>query len=148
MDGSWVCYEQLGVWCNFNIPWLDSLPFPSFFRGDGEIAQILPKIWRWPHLSSCRDQTAERVKTGKYYFKQRIIVWWKICKFPFTRFWGIVADALGVPSRLPLAMEYQAIAAVWNDKIVWSLTFSRIIMDRSPASSWLKWTELHCAPDR
>ena len=28
MDGSWVFYEQLGVWCNFNIPWLDSLPRP------------------------------------------------------------------------------------------------------------------------
>jgi len=122
--------------------------FPLFFGEMEKLPQILPKIWRWPHLSSCRDQTAERVKTGKYYFKQRIIVWWKICKFPFTHFWGIVADALGVPSRLPLAMEYQTIAAVWNDKIVWSLTFSRIIMDRSPASSWLNWTELHCAPDR
>ena len=31
MDGLWVCYEQLEIWCNFNILWLDSLPHPPIF---------------------------------------------------------------------------------------------------------------------
>ena len=30
MVGSWVCYEQLGVWCSFNIPILDSSLVPLF----------------------------------------------------------------------------------------------------------------------
>ena len=38
VDGSWVCYEQLGVWCSFNTLWLDSSPHTLYFWGDGEIS--------------------------------------------------------------------------------------------------------------
>ena len=65
MGSSWICYEQFGVWCNFNILWLDSLPCPPVFREVGKLPQILPKIWRCPNLVSWSKQTAQCVKTGK-----------------------------------------------------------------------------------
>ena len=35
------------------------------FRGDKEISQLLPKIWRCHYLPSCRNRTAQHMKTGK-----------------------------------------------------------------------------------
>jgi len=54
------------------------------------------------------------MKTGKRSFKRGIIVLHFGEKYasPFTHFRGTVADALGVPSGLPLAMEYHATVAV------------------------------------
>ena len=113
MDGSWVCYEQLRVWSNFNTLWLDSSHRPPIFREIGKLPQILPKIWRCPHLASCRKQTAQRKKTEKIYIlpkkDNRATFRWKIRKSLFTHFWGTAADALGAPSGLPLAMKYHAI---------------------------------------
>jgi len=87
MDGSWVCYEQLGGWCSCNIPWLDSSPRPPIFRDMGKLPPILPKIWRCPRLASCRNQTANHMKMEKTFFQKRdncATFWWIICKSPFT----------------------------------------------------------------
>jgi len=52
MDGSWVCYKQLGMCCNFNIPWLDSSPRLPIFRK----MKKLPKFWPCcPALLICTD---------------------------------------------------------------------------------------------
>jgi len=62
MDASWVCYEQLGIWCSFSIPRLDSSPSPPWgtwgncpkFRQkfDGAFVHwlVLTKqcnVWKW-----------------------------------------------------------------------------------------------------
>jgi len=73
MDGSWVFYEQLGVWCNFNIPCLDSSPHPLIFGKMGKLSQISPKVGQCPYLPICHNQTAHCMKTGKYSFKRGII---------------------------------------------------------------------------
>ena len=44
MDGSWIRYDKLAVWCNFNIPWLDSSPHPPILGEVGKLPQILPKF--------------------------------------------------------------------------------------------------------
>ena len=116
MDGSRVCYRQLGVWCNFNIPWLDSSPCSFIFGEVGKLPQIVPKIWR-PHLASCRNQTVQHTKTGKYSFKRGIIALRydeKYASLPVPIFeepWRMCWE--WIPSRLLLAMAYHAIAAVW-----------------------------------
>ena len=110
MDALWICDEQLGVWCNFTIPCLDFLPCPLI---SGEMGKLL-KVWRCPYLASCRNQTAEHVKMEKYFFQKRYnctTFRWNICKSPLTHFWGTVADMLGVPCGLALAVEYHAIAS-------------------------------------
>jgi len=66
MDGSWVCYDDFGVWCNFRT--LDSSPRPPIFGEMGKLHQILPKICLCPHLTPCHNQTAQYVQTGKYSF--------------------------------------------------------------------------------
>ena len=73
MDCSWVCYEQLGVWCNFNITMIGFFASTPYFWGDGKLPQILPKIWWCPHLVPCHNQTAQRVKAAKYSFERWII---------------------------------------------------------------------------
>jgi len=99
IHSSWVRYEQLGVWCNFNIPWLVFLLRPPILGRWGNLPQILPKIRRCPHLASCHNQTVQCMKTGKYSFKRgitgdRATFSWKICMSPFTHFWGTMADSL------------------------------------------------------
>jgi len=79
MGGSWVCYEQLGVWCNFNISWFGFFASSPYFRGDGEIAPNLPKLWLCPHSSTCRNQTTimcscrpgVTFENGKMFFRKR-----------------------------------------------------------------------------
>jgi len=73
MDCSWVCYEQLGVLCNFNITMIGFFASTPYFWGDGKLPQILPKIWWCPHLAPCHNQTAQRVKAAKYSFERWII---------------------------------------------------------------------------
>jgi len=110
-DGSWVCYEQLGVWCNFNIPWLDSSPRPPILGEMGKFPQFCGKfdgafIWR--------VVVTKRLNIWKIFCQKRdnrATFWWKISKSPFNHFWGTVADALGVPSGM-LAMECHSILAV------------------------------------
>jgi len=72
MDGWWVCYEQLGVWCNFSILWLDPSPHLPIFGENGKLPQILPIIWRCCHLAHWCNQTPQHVKTGKYSFERGI----------------------------------------------------------------------------
>ena len=64
-----------------------------YFGGDGEIAPNFAKIWRCPHSSTCRNQTVQLTKIGKYYFKRdkHPTVWWKICKSSFPNFGGSMA---------------------------------------------------------
>ena len=40
-----LCYEQLGLWCNFNIPWLASLPCPPIFGRRGNYSKRLD-MWK------------------------------------------------------------------------------------------------------
>jgi len=46
---AWVCYKELGVWCYFVIPLLDSLSCPLYFEG-GEMEKCQKcdgaLIWR------------------------------------------------------------------------------------------------------
>jgi len=46
LDGSWVCYEQMSVWSDFNIPWLDSSPRPPIFPKFAKNLTVLSLIWR------------------------------------------------------------------------------------------------------
>ena len=39
MGGSWVGYEELGVWCTFNISWLDSSLSPPIYGEMGKFRQ-------------------------------------------------------------------------------------------------------------
>jgi len=70
MDASWVCYEQLGIWCSFSIPRLDSSPSPPWgtwgncpkFRQkfDGAFVHwlVLTKrcnVWKWEIFFRKRD---------------------------------------------------------------------------------------------
>ena len=73
MDDSWVCYDELGVWCNFNILWLDSWPCSPIFGEMGKLCQILSKIWWCLHLAPCHKQMAQHIETGKYSFVWGII---------------------------------------------------------------------------
>ena len=45
-----------------------------YFGGDGEIAPNFAKIWHCPHSSTCRNQTVQLTKIGKYYFKRDSLV--------------------------------------------------------------------------
>ena len=65
--------RTIGVWYNFNILWLDSSPRIPIFGEMGKLSQISPKVWRCPHSPTCRNQTAQHMKTGKYSFKRGII---------------------------------------------------------------------------
>ena len=65
MDSLWICYEKMGIWYNFYIPWLDFSPRLPIFREMGKLHQFLPKIWRCPHLLTCLIQTTQHMKTGK-----------------------------------------------------------------------------------
>jgi len=62
--------EQLGLWCNFSIPSLDSSLRPPIFEEMGKLSQILPEICQCPHLASWRNQTAEHMKTGNMLSKE------------------------------------------------------------------------------
>ena len=116
MDGTRVCYKQLRVWCNFNILLLDSSPRSFIFREVGKLPQIVPKIWRCPHLARCRNQTVQRMKTRKYSFKRGIVTLHfdeKYANLPVLIFeepWQMCWE--WIPSRLLLAMAYHAIAAI------------------------------------
>ena len=59
MDGSWVCYDELRVWRNFNIPQLDSSPCPLIF------GEIVPNF--------ARKLTVQHMKTGKHSFERGIV---------------------------------------------------------------------------
>jgi len=59
MDGSWVCYDELRVWLNFNIPQLDSSPCPPIF------GEIVPNF--------ARKLTVQHMKTGKHSFERGIV---------------------------------------------------------------------------
>ena len=64
MDCLWGCYKQLGYGVILiSCDWILRL-VPTFW-GDKEISQLLPKIWRCHHLPSCRNRTAQHMKTGK-----------------------------------------------------------------------------------
>jgi len=97
------------------IPVIEFFTSSPYFRGEmWKLLQILPKMWWCRYLASCLYRTAQHMKTGKYSFERRIIMLHfgeKYAKFPFTHFWGTVADALGVPIGLLLPMKYHAIAA-------------------------------------
>jgi len=97
MDGSWVCYEQLGGG-NFNNLWLDSSPRVTVVGEMGKLPQILTKnddtlIWRVVVTKRLNIWKREIV-----FFQMRdnwTIFRWKIRKSPFPDFWATVADMLG-----------------------------------------------------
>ena len=104
MDGSWVCYEQLGYgvvsishdWILRPVPlflgrWGNCLKFCRKF--DGAVIQrivITKRLNVW--------------KRGNIPLKEIITLQfgWKKRKSPFSHFWGTVMNALGLLSRLPL----------------------------------------------
>ena len=65
--------EQLGVWCNFNIPWLDSLPHPLFLERWGNCPKFCQKKYdgtlTWQVVITKRLNTWKRENS----FKRRII---------------------------------------------------------------------------
>jgi len=70
MVGSWVCYEQLGVWCSFNIPRLDSSLVPLFSGWWGNFRRFCQEfdgalIWR---VVVTKRWTYEN---GKIFFQKR-----------------------------------------------------------------------------
>jgi len=68
-----------------------------YFHTDAEIAPNFAKISRCPHLAPCRNQTAQRLKTGNYSFERGIIALHlagKIRRSSFTCFRGRVANSL------------------------------------------------------
>ena len=92
MDGSWIRYDKLVVWCNFSIPWLDSSPHPPILGEMGKLPHILPKF----DVALIR----QRVVTKRCNLRklENIIsrgisptVWWKICKSSFPNFGGSMA---------------------------------------------------------
>ena len=95
INGSWVCYKQLGVWCNFNSRnWILSL-VPFFGRWGN-----CPKFCRKLHgaLIWCIVITKQlNMWEQEIFFRKRDnhpTFWWQIRKPPFTRFRGGVADLL------------------------------------------------------
>ena len=73
MDDSWVFYEQLELWFNFNIPCLVSSPCLPVFGEMGKLPPVSPKNWWCPHSLTCHSQTAQHMKTGRCSFKRGII---------------------------------------------------------------------------
>jgi len=74
MDGSWECYEQLGVWCNFNIQWLDSFLRPPVLWEMGKLLQMSPKIWQCPYSPTYRryrNQVVQHLKNRKLFFQKK-----------------------------------------------------------------------------
>ena len=86
MDGLPLCYEQLGVWCNFNIPWLDSLPRPLFWGRWGNCPKFRQKF---DGALIHRPVIAKRHNIRKL---ANMLV--KLCKSPCNHFRGRVADSL------------------------------------------------------
>jgi len=77
MDGLWVCYKQLGVWCGvifISRVWILCL-IPLLSRRLGNCFKFCQTIWRCPHSPTCRNQTAQRMKTGIYSFENGIITY-------------------------------------------------------------------------
>ena len=80
-----VCAGLLSTRCGKN-------EYHSEFLG-----QYFPSDWWCPHLPTCRSQTAQLMKTGKYSFERGIIALHfggKLRKSPFTHFRGSVANSL------------------------------------------------------
>jgi len=123
MDDSWVCYDELGVWCNFNILWLDSWPCSPIFGEMGKLCQILSKIWWCLHLALCHKQMAQHIETGKYSFV-----------------WGIIALHFGenyASLLLPISEEaWQIVQVSWK-----SITHFTVVhrWRRNPTATLLLW---------
>ena len=112
MDGSLACYEELGVWCNFNIPWFDSSPRPRV-RGDGEIAPNIAKKNIWQslirQLAVTKRLDVWKLKTTLSKGDNRPIFWWKHTSLPLpifeeawrTRFISFVSEHHSFYYRLP-----------------------------------------------
>jgi len=96
MDGSLACYEELGVWCNFNIPWFDSSPRPRV-RGDGEIAPNIAKKNIWQslirQLAVTKRLDVWKLKTTLSKGDNCPIFWWKTHQSSFAHFRGSLADS-------------------------------------------------------
>jgi len=70
MNGSWVCYSQLG--CGVILISCDRiLCLISVFSGDGEIAPNFAENLMMLSFGECRNETAQHMKTGKCSFKRR-----------------------------------------------------------------------------
>jgi len=77
MDGLWVCYKQLGVWCGvifISHVWILCL-IPLLSGRLGNCFKFCQTISRCPHSPTCRNQTAQRMKTGIYSFENAIITY-------------------------------------------------------------------------
>jgi len=97
MDGSWVCYRQFAVWCNFIIPWLDSSPRPSILQRWGNCSKLCKHfddalVWRVVVTKQLNVWKTEN-GTIALHFGEKMY-----CKSPFTQFWGNMVDSLGVPA--------------------------------------------------
>ena len=124
--GRLLCCDELGVWCNFNILCLDSSPRPSFGEM-GKLPHILPKIWRCPHLASCRKIFCKSAfdlirlstyKNGKIFSlsKEGYILVEKntqVSLYPFF-------EEPWLTRWLPLAVRYHAISPVVRSFILYS----------------------------
>jgi len=91
MDSSWICYKQLGVWCNFNSrDWILHL-FPLFSGGDVEIASNFAKNVMVPLFGKLSLPNGSTYENGKIFFRKKdnhAAFWCKICKvslYPFLR---------------------------------------------------------------
>ena len=104
MNGSWICYVKLRVWCNCNILWLDSSPCPPFLGRWGNCSKFCQRCDGAFIRRVCGNQMAERVKTGKYSFNRGVITrhFGENAHVSFYPFWGTVVDVFGVPSGLLL----------------------------------------------
>jgi len=87
----------------------DSLSRPPYYWANGETVPNFVKSLTVPSFDELSYQTAQRMKMGKYSFKSGITAIHfgkKYTSLPLT-----VAHS-AVPSRLPLAVKYHAIAAL------------------------------------
>jgi len=131
--GRLLCCDELGVWCNFNILCLDSSPRPSFGEM-GKLPHILPKIWRCPHLASCRKIFCKSAfdlirlstyKNGKIFSlsKEGYILVEKntqVSLYPFF-------EEPWLTRWLPLAVRYHAISPVVRSFILYSSLFTKLV---------------------
>jgi len=73
-----LCYEQLELWCNFNIPWLASLPCPPIFGRRGNYSKRLD-MWK-----------RENILLKEGYLCYIFVKNAKVSHYPF---WGTVVDS-------------------------------------------------------
>ena len=132
-DESWVCYEQLWIWCNFNISWLDSSPRHLLSRRWGNCPKFCQQF---AGVLFRRLVTKRRLRRTvwkrKILFRKpgnRPTFWWKIRKclcsclrkrgglvvqvsFTSVARFTIVRQMAPLPSVLNAAVDTDALAVI------------------------------------